>query len=71
MCFIQIKKKHAQHQIIDNNADNSRNRESSLYINGYSNSNAQSYSRSAFVAADNSAYNYDMDKICKKYFISI
>ena len=31
------------------------------------NNNAQPNTRSAFVVADNSAYNYNMNKICKRY----
>ena len=33
------------------------------------NNNAQPNNRSAFVVAENSAYNYDMNKICKRYLI--
>ena len=47
------------------------------YNSRYNNSNvsnptnisAQPNNRSAFVVAENSAYNYDMNKICKRYLI--
>ena len=35
------------------------------------NNNAQPNTRSAFVVADNSAYNDDINKICKRYLISL
>ena len=48
------------------------NRNNSRYNNSYpTNNNAQPNTRSAFVVADNSAYNYDINKICKRYLISL
>lgn len=41
---------------------------SNIY-NGFGRAN--NTQRSAFVVADNSAYNYDMNKICKRYFYMI
>ena len=71
MCFVfiilHIKSKQRGLQTIPENSNNE-------IRSGYPgtqpvNYNAQPNTRSAFVVADNSAYNYDINKICKRYLI--
>jgi Fe-S cluster assembly iron-binding protein IscA len=51
--------------ITPTNCYNSRYNNRSVSYPTNNNNNAQSNTRSTFVVADNSAYNYDINKICK------
>ena len=83
VCFILVvtPKKKNPRTVTNNNNDIIRlGYPSTQPVNGYNNRynngnvtnptniSAQPNTRSAFVVAENSAYNYDMNKICKRYF---
>ena len=80
ICFViliwykKIKRRGLQMTIENNNNDIRLGYPGTQSVIGYNvynsryNNSSQPNTRSAFVVADNSAYNYDINKICKRYF---